>query len=63
MPVVYGGNLSQLQLPEDSYINALDFATSKDLADHILYLDSNDDAYNEYFQYVTYFIYEIHIDI
>ncbi len=39
------------KVPKTAYINALDFATPKDLADYLVYLDKNSTAYNEYFKW------------
>jgi alpha-1,3-fucosyltransferase len=50
VPVVYGLAPYDTLAPPHSYINALDFPTAEDLADYLLYLDSNDTAYNEYFR-------------
>ncbi|XP_047471251.1 alpha-(1,3)-fucosyltransferase C-like [Penaeus chinensis] len=54
IPVVYGlGNYS-IQAPPHSYIDALSFPSVKKLAEYLLYLDSNDTAYNEYFRWKAY---------
>ncbi|CAL4098692.1 unnamed protein product, partial [Meganyctiphanes norvegica] len=49
VPVVYGGGDYARHAPPDSYINALDFDTAKELAEYLLYLDKNDTAYAKYF--------------
>ncbi|XP_032223447.1 alpha-(1,3)-fucosyltransferase C-like [Nematostella vectensis] len=56
IPIVLGGASydSKLVVP-GSYINALDFPSVKALADYIQYLDKNDTAYNEYFQWKKYY--------
>ena len=41
--------------PTKSYINALDFASVKDLADYLKLLDTNDDLYSQYFEWKNYF--------
>ncbi|XP_031566390.1 glycoprotein 3-alpha-L-fucosyltransferase A-like [Actinia tenebrosa] len=41
---------SKIAIP-DSYINVMDFPSLKDLASYLKYLDKNDTAYNEYFQW------------
>ena len=56
VPVVYGFGHENLGIPPDAYINLLNFESLKDLADYLMYLDSNDTAYNEYFRWV-YMIY------
>ncbi|XP_066953053.1 alpha-(1,3)-fucosyltransferase C-like [Macrobrachium rosenbergii] len=54
VPVVYGLGNYTVQLPPDSYIDALDFPTAKSLAAYLHYLDKNDTAYNEYFSWKAY---------
>ena len=49
VPVVFGWADYSLHGPPGSYINALDFNSVKDLADHLLFLDRNDDEYMKYF--------------
>ena len=53
VPVVFGyGDYKNERLTvPGSLIDARDFATIKDLADYLLYLDKNDTAYNEYHQW------------
>ncbi|XP_068203767.1 alpha-(1,3)-fucosyltransferase C-like [Palaemon carinicauda] len=51
VPVVYGGADYKAIAPTKSYINVRDFPTIKALADYLLYLNSNDTAYNEYFRW------------
>ena len=53
VPIVLGGgpyNDPNVAIP-GSYINVEDFSTVKELADYLLYLDKNDTAYNEYFEW------------
>ena len=52
VPIVLGGgaDYSTLAIP-GSYIDAKDFQTVKQLAKYIEYLDKNDTAYNEYFEW------------
>ena len=51
VPVVMGGaNYSELAVP-GSYINVMDFKTVKQLAEYLQYLDKNNTAYNEYFNW------------
>ena len=54
VPVVLGGAhySPELVIP-GSFINAADFDSVKDLADYLKYLDKNDTAYNQYFQWKT----------
>ncbi|XP_042890421.1 glycoprotein 3-alpha-L-fucosyltransferase A-like [Penaeus japonicus] len=55
VPVVYGKANYSIAAPPHSYINVLDFASVKDLAQYLLYLDGNDTAYNEYFWWKPYY--------
>ena len=52
VPVVFGGSDygPEVAIP-GSFINVLDFPTIKHLANYILYLNKNDTAYNEYFNW------------
>ena len=53
VPIVLGAgpyNDPKVAIP-GSFINVEDFATVKDLADYLNYLDKNDTAYNEYFKW------------
>ena len=54
VPVVLGGAQydPELVIP-GSFINVADFNSVKDLADYLKYLDKNDTAYNQYFQWKT----------
>ena len=53
LPVVWGAKKSDYEaiIPPKSCIFVDDFETLKDLADYLLYLDKNDTAYREYFQW------------
>ena len=52
VPIVLGGaRYSPEQVIPGSFINAADFDSVKDLADYLKYLDKNDTAYNQYFQW------------
>ena len=54
VPIVLGGApYSPEQVIPGSFINAADFDSVKDLADYLKYLDKNDTAYNQYFQWKT----------
>ena len=51
VPIVMGGaNYTKLAVP-GSYINVMDFKTVKQLAEYLQYLDKNNTAYNEYFDW------------
>ena len=54
VPVVLGSAQysPELVIP-GSFINAADFDSVKDLADYLKYLDKNETAYNQYFQWKT----------
>ena len=55
IPVVLGqANYSQLA-PPNSYINVQDFDSTEKLADYLKYLDRNETAYAEYFEWKIYF--------
>ena len=53
IPVVMGAHPTDYKLvaPENSYIHIEDFESPKELAEYLLYLDSNDDEYNKYFEW------------
>ena len=53
IPVVMGAHPLDYKLvaPEHSYIHIEDFEGPKELAEYLLYLDSNDDEYNKYFEW------------
>jgi len=55
VPVVMGSNYDGLAIP-GSFIDVNDFGSIKELAEYLLYLDKNDDAYNKYFPYKTQYI-------
>ena len=55
VPIVFGGaNYSEIA-PEKSYINAAGFESPKELANYLKYLDQNNTAYAEYFEWKNYF--------
>jgi len=55
VPVVLGkGNYSKIA-PAKSYIDAQDFETPQKLAEYLEYLDKNETAYAEYFEWKKYF--------
>ena len=49
---MYGLAPYELMAPRKSYIDVFDFKNLTQLAEYIQHLDSNDTAYNEYFQWV-----------
>ena len=51
VPVVWGSKKSDYDVPEKSVIFMEDYGSMEDLADHLDYLDKNDTAYLEYFQW------------
>lgn len=51
VPVVYGGVNYSRFAPPNSYINALDFDTPKDLAKYLVYLTHNAVEYKKYFDW------------
>ena len=50
IPIVRGAGPYQGIIPAGSYIDAADFSSPKDLADHLHKVDRNDTLYNEYFK-------------
>ena len=55
VPVVFGrANYSKIA-PAKSYIDAQDFETPQKLAEYLQYLDKNETAYAEYFEWKKYF--------
>lgn len=54
VPIVLGGaSYSPEQVIPGSFINAADFNSVKHLAEYLKYLDKNDTAYNQYFEWKT----------
>ena len=51
IPVVYGSKEVHKIAPPHSYIDVRDFKSTKLLAEYLLYLDKNDTAYMDYFQW------------
>ena len=55
VPIVMGsGDYSKLAPPK-SYIDVNDFASAKELANYILFLDDNNSAYLSYFKWKDHF--------
>lgn len=53
VPVVLGSNYGSDVVIPGSFINVLDFPSIQSLAKYLQYLDRNDTAYNEYFNWKT----------
>ncbi|XP_039258879.2 4-galactosyl-N-acetylglucosaminide 3-alpha-L-fucosyltransferase FUT5-like [Styela clava] len=55
VPVVWGAKREDYEAiaPTGSFIYAEDFSSMKELAEYIVYLDQNDDAYLEYLEWTT----------
>lgn len=53
VPIVYGAPKEDYEkvLPPHSFIHVEDFKSFKELADFLLYLDKNNEKYNEYFRW------------
>jgi len=51
VPIVFAGQYNKDVMIKGSYIDILDFPNAKALAQYLHYLDSNDTAYNMYFQW------------
>ena len=49
VPIVLGGADYSKFIPKNSYINIRNFSSPNALAEYLLFLDSNDKLYNEYF--------------
>ncbi|CAF0874778.1 unnamed protein product [Brachionus calyciflorus] len=54
IPVVLGGGNHSFFIPKSGFINVLDYKSPKNLADYLIYLDSNKTAYNSYFKWKKY---------
>ena len=55
VPIVMGGANYSKFAPEKSYIDARGFKSISDLANYLKYLDQNNTAYAEYFEWKNYF--------
>ena len=51
VPVVLGGVGHEKYAPKSAFINALDYETPEQLAKYLLYLNSNETAYNAFFSW------------
>ena len=51
VPIVLGGHDYKTILPPNSFIDILDFPSSKHLAEHILNVSANDTLYNSFFKW------------
>ena len=51
IPVVFGAHPDEVKrvVPPNSYIHTDQFASPKELAEYLIFLDQHDDLYNEYF--------------
>ena len=52
-----GGGDYTYYLPRAAYINALDYASAQELTNYLIYLNSNETAYDEYFKWKKYMSY------
>ncbi len=59
VPVVMGATYDKRLVIPGSYIDASEFDSIKSLADYLLYLDSNDTAYNQYFKWKSHYTTDI----
>lgn len=55
IPIVLGNNAYEEILPKHSFIDVRSFRSPKYLADYIKYLDKNDTAFNEYFEWKNHY--------
>lgn len=55
VPIVYGGANYSVLAPPGSYINALDYDSPKELADHLKALMKNPREYAKYFRWKRYY--------
>lgn len=55
IPIVLGGGNYSKMAPAKSYIDGRDFQSIAHLAEYIKYLNGNDTAYSEYFEWKSYF--------
>ncbi|KAF2365504.1 Glycosyl transferase family 10 [Trinorchestia longiramus] len=62
VPVTYGLGHELSGAPKEAYIDVFDFPDVKSLANYLLYLQSNDTAYNEYFRWKQFYEYSNSFD-
>lgn len=55
VPVVYGGANYRKFAPPNSYVNALDFDSPKNLAKHLIKLSNDPNEYVKYFKWKKYY--------
>jgi alpha-1,3-fucosyltransferase len=55
IPIVLGGSNYAEMMPKKSYINVRDYESAEQLANYLKYLDQNETAYAEYFEWQRYF--------
>ena len=58
VPVVYGAADYNRIAPPNSYIDALQFNSPKDLANYLITLDGNDELYKKYFDWKDHYVVE-----
>ena len=58
IPVVYGGGSYEKHVPPSGFINELKYDSLEDLANYLKYVDSNKTAYNSYFKWKKYLLYD-----
>ena len=54
IPVVLGIGDYEKFIPKSGFINVLDYASPKELSEHLIYLSNNSTAYNSYFKWKKY---------
>ena len=59
VPIVLGSGPYENMLPPHSYIDVRDFSTARELSDYLHYLDTHDDAYNDFFKWREHYTCEL----